>query len=65
MLQGQKTRFFTDVKIPVEAGMKFSNGKITDYKIRKVGYEIFRHYYDTAEKDWQVGSERIKRVINA
>lgn len=32
--------------------------------MRKVGFEVFRHYYDTPEKDFQVGSERVKRVIN-
>ena len=63
MIQGTKTNIFTDVKLPVHAGMKYQNGKITDYKIKKVGHEIYRHYFDTEEKDCQVGSEKIKRVI--
>lgn len=60
MLQGTKTQFYTDVKIPVKAGMQFGT---TNYKIRKIGTDIYRHYFDTAEKDCQVGSERIKRTL--
>jgi hypothetical protein len=63
MLKGSKSNIFTDVKLPVKAGMQYQNGKVIDYKIKKVGYEIYRHYFDTEEKDFQVGSERIKRVI--
>jgi hypothetical protein len=61
MFQGQKTAHHEDVKIPVYAGMDFLT---KNNKMRRVGYEVFRHYYDTPAKDWQVGSERIKRVIN-
>jgi len=61
MIQGTKSQFFTDVKLPIKAGMKFGT---TDNKIKKVGYEVYRHYFDTKQKDWQIGSERIKRVIN-
>lgn len=61
MLQGQKTKYYSDVTMPVFAGMEF---RTKNYKMRKVGYEVFRHYYDNEYKDWQVGSERIKRVIN-
>jgi hypothetical protein len=61
MIQGTKTKIYTDVKIPVLAGMQFGTN---NYKIRKIGYDIFRHYFDTKEKDCQVGSERIKRVIH-
>jgi hypothetical protein len=60
-MTGQKTPYHSDVRLPVYAGMPF--GK-TDNKIRKVGYEVFRHYFDTPDKDCQVGSERIKRIIN-
>lgn len=60
MIQGEKSKFYTDVKMPIEAGMKFGTN---DYKIKKVGYEIIRQYFDTEQKDWQIGSERIKRVI--
>jgi hypothetical protein len=60
MIQGTKTKIYNDVKIPVLAGMQFGTN---NYKIRKIGYDIFRHYFDTKEKDCQVGSERIKRVI--
>lgn len=61
MIQGQKSQFFTDVKLPIYAGMKFGT---SENKIKKVGYEVFRHYFDTEQKDWQIGSEKIKRVIN-
>ena len=61
MLQGSKSNFFSDVKLPVYAGMKFGT---KDNKIKAVGYEVFRQYFDTPQKDWQIGSERIKRVIN-
>jgi hypothetical protein len=60
MLQGIKTNIFRDVKIPVKAGMQFGSN---DYKIRTVGYDTFRHYFDSPEMDCQVGSERIKRVF--
>ena len=62
MITGIKTKFYTDVKINVCAGMPFNNPR--SYKIQKIGYDIFRHYFDSIEKDFQVGSERIKRVIN-
>jgi hypothetical protein len=60
MIQGTKTRHYTDVKVDVKAGMQFGT---SDYKIKKIGYDVFRHYYDNEDKDWQVGSERIKRVL--
>ena len=53
--------YFTDVKIPIKAGMQFGT---QNYKIRTVGYDIYRHYYDTKEKDMQIGQKRIKRVFN-
>jgi hypothetical protein len=61
MIQGIKTKYYSDVKMPIIAGMPFGS---KDYKLKKVGYEIFRHYFDTIQKDCQVGSERIKRIIN-
>jgi len=63
MLQGTKTEFFSDVKLPIYAGMPLNNPKASP-KLKKVGYEIFRHYYDNDQKDCQIGSERLKRVIN-
>jgi hypothetical protein len=59
-LIGEKTKFYTDVRVPVKAGMEFGT---RNYKIRTIGYDVFRHYFDNANKDWQVGSQRIKRVI--
>ena len=60
-LIGIKTEFYTKVKIPVMAGMQFGT---KNYKIKKIGYDIYVHYFDTNEKDFQVGSEKIKRVLN-
>jgi hypothetical protein len=59
-MQGIKTEFFTDVKMPIVAGMQFGTKNNT---LRIVGYEIFRQYFDTAQKDWQVGVEVIERKI--
>lgn len=59
---GQRTKFHKDVKIEVRAGIP--TNKQGDYKIRKVGYDVFRHYFDTKEMDCQVGSTKLKRVLN-
>jgi hypothetical protein len=59
-IEGKKTIFFKDVKVPIRAGMEFGS---TNYKIRTIGYDVFRQYFDTKEKDMQVGRELIKRVI--
>lgn len=59
-MNGIKTNYFTDVKIPVFAGMPFGNA---NNKIKKIGFDIFRLYYDSEVKDCQVGSERLKRVL--
>ena len=60
MITGQRTEFYTDVKTDVKAGMQFGTN---NYKIKVVGFEIVRLYYDNQNKDFQVGSERIKRTI--
>jgi hypothetical protein len=60
-LLGIETNYFTDTKIKVKAGMQFN--KKQDYKIRTIGYDIFRHYFDNDKKDCQVGSIRLKRVL--
>jgi len=59
-IEGKATEFYTDVKSPVNAGMQFNTNK---YKLRKIGYDIVRIYYDNAEKDCIVGQQRIKRVL--
>ena len=59
-MENLKTKFFSDVKISVKAGMQFGT---KNYQIKKIGYDLFRHYYDSKEKDMQVGSEKIKRVL--
>ncbi len=33
-----------------------------NYKIRTIGHNIVRQYYDTKEKDCQVGSQKIKMI---
>lgn len=60
-IEGQKTKFYKDVRVPIRAGMEFGSKY---YKIRTIGYEVFRQYFDTKEMDMQVGRQRIKRVIN-
>jgi hypothetical protein len=60
MLEGTKTQYYTDVKMPIFAGMEFGN---KNYKLRKVGFEVIRQYFDNDVKDFQVGRERVKRVI--
>lgn len=59
-LIGTQTQFYTDVKIPVMAGMQFGT---SNYKMKKIGYDVFRHYFDNDQKDFQVGSVRIKRTL--
>ena len=61
VVEGTKTKFYIDKRMPIKAGMEF--GK-KDYKIRTIGYEVIRQYFDSKEKDYQVGRQRIKRVIN-
>jgi hypothetical protein len=61
VVEGLKTKFYKDVRVPIRAGMEFGT---KNYKIRTIGYEVFRQYFDTKEMDMQVGRQRIKRVIN-
>jgi hypothetical protein len=59
-MKGIKTEFFTDVKMPIVAGMEFGT---KNYKMKTVGYEIYRQYFDSEDKDLQVGVEIIERKI--
>jgi hypothetical protein len=59
-IEGTKTKFFKDVKLNIVAGMEFNTN---NHKLRVVGYEVFRQYFDTIEMDCQVGRQRIKRII--
>lgn len=62
MLVGVRTKYYNEVKEPVIAGMQFGTNNT---KMRKIGYDVFRHYYATAEKDgYIIGYERIERVLN-
>jgi hypothetical protein len=60
IVEGTKTKFYKDVRLPIKAGMPFGKN---DYKIRTIGYEVIRQYFDNADKDYQVGRQKIKRVI--
>lgn len=60
MIEGTKTQFYVDVKLPIKAGMQFGT---KDYKLKVIGHETIRLYYDSPEKDWQVGREKIKRTL--
>lgn len=67
-LIGNKTTTET-VKMPIFAGMEYKNGKIINPKMRKVGYQIYKHtfdvniYSDGHEDAMLIKSEKIKRVI--
>jgi hypothetical protein len=57
-------------KCPVMAGMPFlGNGKVGDYKLRKVGYDVIESTYDVdvyddGYEDWMlINQVRIKRVF--
>lgn len=62
----EATKFFTDVKSPIMAGMQFcyTKGETKNNKIKQVGYDVVRIYYDSVEKDCVVGEKRFKRVFN-
>ena len=61
----KNTNYFNDVKTPIMAGMQFcyKNGETKNHKLKKVGYDLVRIYFDTKEKDCVVGQQRIKRVF--
>jgi hypothetical protein len=59
-VEGKKTKFFIDVKRPIRAGMPFGSN---DYKIKTIGHTVYRLYYDSKEKDMQVGVQIMKRII--
>ena len=59
--QGQVTEYYQEVKMPIIAGMEFGT---SNYKLRKVGHDVVRLYFDTTEMDCQVGCQRMKRVLN-
>lgn len=54
-----KTKYYIDVERPIEAGMRFGS---KDYKMRVVGHRVTRLYFDTKEKDCQVGFKFIKFI---
>jgi hypothetical protein len=66
MIEGIKSKYYTDVKSPIIAGMKFcyKKGLTSDNKCMQIGYDLVRIYYDTIDKDCVIGQERIKRVFN-
>jgi hypothetical protein len=63
---GIRSKFYTEVKSPIIAGMQFSyvKGETKNNKARQIGYDLVRIYFDTPEKDCVIGEERIKRIIN-
>jgi hypothetical protein len=60
-VEGKASQFYTDVKSPVIAGMQFNT---KNYKMRRIGYDILRIYFDNADKDCTIGQQRIKRIIS-
>jgi hypothetical protein len=61
-----KTKFFTEVQLPICAGMQFAytKGETKNNKIKKVGYKLVRIYYDSSLKDCCVGQEVVKQVFS-
>ena len=59
------TKYFTDVKSPIIAGMQFCypKGETINNKLKEVGYDIVRIYYNSPEKDCVIGQKRLKRVF--
>ena len=51
----KRTKYFSDVRIPVKAAGK-------DFKFKVICIDVFRHYFDTAQKDCLVYTERTKRI---
>lgn len=60
MEQNKKTEFYDDVKSYIFAGMEFGT---KNYKLKKVGYNIVRIYFDSKEKDLTIGQEKIKTIF--
>ena len=59
-VEGKSSQFYTDVKSPVIAGMQFGT---KNYKMRRIGRDILRIYFDNADKDCTIGQQRIKRIF--
>lgn len=59
------TKYFTDIKSPIIAGMQFcyTKGGTINNKLEEVGYDIVRIYYDSSEKDCVIGQKRLKIVF--
>lgn len=55
-------------KIPVYAGMKFSNGKTVNNKLHKVGYKLVKftyNVYSDGDNSQLIKEETVKTVITA
>jgi len=54
-------------KFPIVAGMRMTNGKVTDYKMRKIGYKVIEFTYDInpqfPDDKMLISQKEIKRVI--
>lgn len=59
------TKFYRDVKTPILAGMQFTynKGVKKNNKIKKIGYDLVRLYYDSAKMDCLIAQVKIKRVM--
>ena len=58
-----KTKYFTDIKLPIYAGMEFTYPGTKFNKIKKIGHTITRLYFDSPEKDMQISQKEIKRIL--
>lgn len=66
---GKSSKFYTDVKSIMRAGMEFDYRGGTKDKvkyspvIKNVGHKIVRIYFETKEKDCTIGEQVIKTVL--
>ena len=58
------TNFYTDIKTAIYANGVMINGEVIYTKMKKVGFDVTRIYFDTPAKDCVINETRIKRVIN-
>jgi hypothetical protein len=65
-IKKEKTNFYTDIKSPIMAGMQFcyTKGETKNNKIKQVGYNVVRLYYDSKLKDCLLGHEKLKTIFN-
>jgi hypothetical protein len=59
----RESKFYIDVKSPIVAGMEFTYPGTQKTKLREIGFDVVRIYFDSPDKDWVIGQKRLKRVF--